>query len=327
MSSKSILSYFKEKTVNTVSDDVNVVDCTVSNDVNIEQTVDVTSEASSSGITSSLSASCETRELLLPEKPYHPPKDFIFPKSKFGARSRSCQHKWFKTYQWLHYDSEKDCVFCFYCMKHKSKLTAEKNKEPAYISVGFKNWKKAPDCFKDHQNSKCHSGASIFEIIVPSCRDPSTMLNEQLTKRAEERQYLKTVMECIQYLARQGLSLRGSDHIDDNLTRLLVLRGKDNPAILERVFSNSSANKRKFKHQDYQNELLSLMANEVLRNKLNLIKKGIFFSTICDEYTDVANKEQLSFCVRWVDEKLCANEDFLGYMSFRTLKVTPLSLQ
>ena len=99
MSSKSILSYFKEKTVNTVSDDVNVVDCTVSNDVNIEQTVDVTSEASSSGITSSLSASYETRELLFPEKPYHPPKDFIFPKSKFGARNRSCQHKWFETYQ------------------------------------------------------------------------------------------------------------------------------------------------------------------------------------------------------------------------------------
>ena len=56
-------------------------------------------------------------------------------------------------------------AFCFYCMKHKSKLTAEKNKEPAYISVGFKNWKKTPDCFKDHQNSKCHSGASTFEII------------------------------------------------------------------------------------------------------------------------------------------------------------------
>ena len=154
----------------------------------------------------------------------------------------------------------------------------------------------------------------------PSCRDPSTMVNEQLTKkRAEERQYLKTVMECIQYLARQGLSLRGSDHIDDNLTQLLVLRSKDNPAILERVFSNSIANKRKFKHQDYQNELLSLMANEVLRNKLNLIKKSQFFSTICDEYTDVANKEQLSFCVRWVDEKLCANEDFLGYYELPSL--------
>ena len=53
MSSKSILSYFKEKTVDTVSDGVNVVDSTVSNDVNIEQTVDLISEASRSGITSS----------------------------------------------------------------------------------------------------------------------------------------------------------------------------------------------------------------------------------------------------------------------------------
>ena len=61
------------------------------------------------------------------------------------------------------------------------------------------------------------------------------------------------------------------------------------------------------------------MANDVLRNKLYLIKKNQFFSTICDEYTDVANKEQLSFCVRWVDEKLCANEDFLGYYELPSL--------
>ena len=48
---------------------------------------------------------------------------------------------------------EKDFVVCFYCMKNVSKLTAEKNKEPAYTSDGFKNWKKEPECFKDHQNS------------------------------------------------------------------------------------------------------------------------------------------------------------------------------
>ena len=91
----------------------------------------------------------------LPEKPHHPSKDFMFPKTKFGSRNpRFCQHNWFDNYPWLHYDIEKDCVVCFYCMKNVSKLTAEKNKEPAYTSVGFKNWKKAPDCFKDHQNSK-----------------------------------------------------------------------------------------------------------------------------------------------------------------------------
>ena len=80
-------------------------------------------------------------------------------------------------------------------MKHESKLTAEKNKEQ-----GFKYWNKAPDCFKHHQNSKSHS----FEIMVPSCNDPSAILNEQLAKsKSTEQQYLKTVMECIQYLAHR----------------------------------------------------------------------------------------------------------------------------
>ena len=52
------------------------------------------------------------------------------------------------------------------------KLTAEKNKEPEYTSVGFKNQKKAPECFKDHQkNSKCHKGAATSVVIVPSCGD------------------------------------------------------------------------------------------------------------------------------------------------------------
>ena len=53
------------------------------------------------------------------------------------------------------------------------------------------------------------------------------MMSEQLTKsRAEEWQYLKALMECIQFLARQGLPPRGSDHIDDNVTQLLILLSK-----------------------------------------------------------------------------------------------------
>ena len=52
-------------------------------------------------------------------------------------------------------------------MKKVSKLTAGNNKEPAYISVEFKNWKKTPEGFKDHQNSKCHKEA---EHCVKSVR-------------------------------------------------------------------------------------------------------------------------------------------------------------
>ena len=99
-------------------------------------------------------------------------------------------------------------------------------------------------------------------------------------------------MECIQYLALQGMLVRGSDHINDNLTQLLILQGKDNPAVLERISSASASNQRKYTHQDYQNEILTLMANEVLRSKLPLIKMSKFSSMICDEYTDASNKGQ-----------------------------------
>ena len=34
---------------------------------------------------------------------------------------------------------------------------------------------------------------------------------------------------------------------------------------------------------------------------------------MCDEYTDVSNKQQLSMCVRWIDDSLNPHEDFLGF--------------
>ena len=38
------------------------------------------------------------------EIPHHPPKSFVFPKTKTGLRTRSCQHQWFDQFRWLHYD-------------------------------------------------------------------------------------------------------------------------------------------------------------------------------------------------------------------------------
>ena len=35
---------------------------------------------------------------------------------------------------------------------------------------------------------------------------------------------------------------------------------------------------------------------------------GGFFSIICDEHTDISNKEQLTICIPWVDKELEAHE-------------------
>ena len=53
------------------------------------------------------------------------------------------------------------------------------------------------------------------------------------------------------------------------------------------------------------------MAHQVQRDLVNDIGSN-FFSIIADEYTDINNQEQLTICLRWVDDTLEAHEDFLG---------------
>ena len=64
-------------------------------------------------------------------------------------------------------------------------------------------------------------------MTVPKCGDVAELINKDLVKqRSNERQYLKMVIECLQLLGRQGITLRGNDDGSNNLTQLLLLRGE-----------------------------------------------------------------------------------------------------
>ena len=54
--------------------------------------------------------------------------------------------------------------------------------------------------------------------------------------------------------------------------------------------------------------MIVIMANHVIPDLVSEIRGG-FFSIICDEHTDISNKEQLIICIRWVDKELEAYED------------------
>ena len=121
-------------------------------------------------------------------------------------------------------------MFCYFCIRHKEKLSAEHIKDLAYVSTGCRNWKKAPKCFKEHKQNKCHTATLAYEVVITKCADVAEMYNNELIKqRKMERQYLKIIMELLQYLGRQGIPLRGKEEGNDNFTQLLLLRGKDHP--------------------------------------------------------------------------------------------------
>ena len=126
-------------------------------------------------------------------------------------------------------------------------------------------------------------------------------------------------MEYLQYLVRQGIAFRDNNDIDSNFAQLILLLSKEHPWIRERITSRVDGTK-KYTHNEYQDELLNIMASQVLRKKLYDISNSKMFAVMCDEYTDISNKQQLSFCARWVDEALNSHEDFLGFYEIPNIR-------
>lgn len=209
-----------------------------------------------------------------------------------------------------------DCVFCAYCMKHNKDLLSERNKEQAYVSVGFSSWKKAPKCFEDHQQTNCHKAAAALETVVAKCGDVGEIINQSvLDSRQKERKYLIDVIRCLRYLAKQGIAIQGNPG-EDNFTQLLKLLGTKDPSIQ----STLEKTRLKYTHNEIQNELLDLMAQHVLREKLKEIRENDFFAIMADEYTDISNLEQLSMCLRTVSDDFEIKEDFLGFYELNNIK-------
>lgn len=122
---------------------------------------------------------------------------------------------------------------------------------------------------------------------------------------AENRRCPIAIIECLQFLARQGLAFQGNIEEESNFSQLLQLRAKDRLELL--LWLNRTA--EKYTSHEIQNELIAILVSRVIQDLISDIQKAIFFAIICDEYTDLSNKEQLTICIRWVDDLLIAHEN------------------
>ena len=256
------------------------------------------------------------------------PTSFSFPKRKFGVKSpvfRSFQPSWYKRWPWIHYNQGTDKAFCFICLKASRlgmlKACASKG-DDAFISRGYINWKDAVGKnggFSSHEHSNVHKYST--DIVSKSLGDVGELLSSELQKeKAKNRAYLTKVLENIIFLARQGLAFRGSwvssesenegagTELNSNFHQLLLLRSKDDPTILEFM----QRKKHKYTDHHIQNELLKILALGHLRLIAANITKSGYFTLESDEVTDTSNKEQVIVCLRWVNEKLVAHEEFIG---------------
>ena len=111
--------------------------------------------------------------------------NFRFRKKLCGKQNRAFQSKWFLVFRWLHYNEQNDSVFCFICVQQNAKLNLRtaRNKELAFTSEGFSNWKKALTRFKEHQLYDCHKLAIDYQMNFPTtCGKVLEMSNDTAKK-------------------------------------------------------------------------------------------------------------------------------------------------
>jgi hypothetical protein len=120
-----------------------------------------------------------------------------------------------------------------------------KDKEkPTFKTSGFKDWKNAKKFFEIHETSESHKTNQMLHhnrvSVEKSRKSCAALVNSHHAKDvAENRNYLKHIIEIIHFLARQSLAYRGhnenktSSHNLGNFLELLEFHCKFIPNLKE----------------------------------------------------------------------------------------------
>lgn len=171
------------------------------------------------------------------------------------------------------------------------------------MSKGFCNWKNATLLFQKHQQSATHKQAVEVMIVLPSTtKDVGELLVTQLAREKEHnRKMFLKIVSTIRFLSRQGMALQGDGNDEDsNFLQLLRFKAEDDPDLLEWLKQKTN----KYTSHKIQNDIIKVMAMNVLRNIISSLQASLFVTLMTDETTDISNKEQVTFTIRWVSENL-----------------------
>ena len=247
------------------------------------------------------------------------------PHGQQKSYSRSIQTSWYAKYPWITVCTSSYKIFCRVCCSAKSKdlITFSKHCNLTFVEEGFSNLKKALQRFTAHEKSEMHREAILKLSAMSSAVDVGVQLSTQheAEMRNNRAMFLK-LLECVRYLARQGLPFRGhhedSVAFEGNLYQLLVLQAKDCLPL------GSWLKKRDYISPKIINEIIAICGNTVLRQLLRDIRAAEYFALIADEATDISHNEQMCIAVRWVDSSYTIHETALGLVQLPDTKALTL---
>ncbi|XP_063969470.1 uncharacterized protein LOC129278693 [Lytechinus pictus] len=239
----------------------------------------------------------------------HPQDCLIIPPKETKSQKIYFQKKWLTRYPWLHYQPEIQGVTCFECKRAEVMgiLTLSKKRDPAFISDGFNNWKKATERFDGHQMSETHR-FSVAQLKAQKNPSIDSQLNKQIKEQQDTaRHSLVRIFSSMRYLLRQGMPFRRRNADEGNLEHLLKVWSDGDPQL-----NSYLKHTTKFTSPTSQEEIIQIIAHKVGREVVKNIGEHGIYGIMVDGTQDVSGMEQEAICFRHIDINFDVHESFVG---------------
>ncbi|CAH2283897.1 zinc finger MYM-type 1-like [Pelobates cultripes] len=279
------------------------------------------------------------RDSLVRKGPAKQKTNFIFPKDAANRRFTKANYKRRlpngeeTVRNWLVYSVKLNKVFCFCCKLFATKVTT------SLTRGGYNDWKNLSQNLSIHEKSNSHLVA-IRDWNELSRRFGCGKTIDAASQRllANETQHwqdvVKRLIGIVKYLGRQCLAFRGSRDTlysdnNGNYLQLVEMLATFDTVMQEHL--KRIKNKDIFQHylgKDIQNKLIILIAKEITKHILQLLKNAKYYSIILDCTPDITLIEQMTIIVRFVSIKegesptaepeICIDEKFLGFIQIQS---------
>nr|XP_017224997.1 PREDICTED: zinc finger MYM-type protein 1-like [Daucus carota subsp. sativus] len=239
-----------------------------------------------------------------------------FKKRKIGNLLRRFNLNWFNEYKlWLGYSVEKEAAFCLYCYLFKSD---NKQGGDAFVKEGFDAWNKKErlDLHVGGPNSGHNQAQRKCEDLMKQNQYIDVTLNRHSEQiKNEYRIRLGASVDCLRFLLRQGIALRGHDESNGsinqgNFLEILKFLAAHNKEINGVVGKNAPGN-LKISSPDIQHDIVNASAVETLNYIIHDLGDDLF-AILIDESCDISVKEQMIVILRYVDKRGHVIERFIG---------------
>lgn len=218
--------------------------------------------------------------------------------------------EWRVKWSWIEYDDTGEGMLCSLCKRFGKPPTQAHG---AWVTRPICNWVKATELLAKHEKSDWHRASVEASAMAEMAKKQGDIIEQMRSASEEEkrknRALIMKLIRSLYFLVKHRIP--HTTTFQDLIT-LQIENGNEQL----KVHLNSCPSNASYLSKVTTAELLRSISDHIEEKLLCRLKESQYFSILADESTDIASKEELSICGRWLEMGKPV-EHFLGMVHIK----------